>query len=101
MKHTRARHCFSFELLRFIRDQHPTTEEFLAKYGGSQGVVFHLLRKEKLIVVEENGRIRLSRKHLSPDGRVFIVEHEAFILDTNDYWHIANWKDRKGFSEEP
>jgi hypothetical protein len=82
MKHTQPAACLSPELLRYVRDQSPTTEEFIARFGGPGGGVFHLLRKEGLLV-EEKGRLRLSPTHLSPDGMHFTFGCSVFHLDSN------------------
>ncbi len=71
MKHTTPDALLSRELLGFVRDHTPTTEVFVVRYGGVAGQAFHVLRKSGAIVVA-SGRVRLSRRHLSPDGLQFI-----------------------------
>jgi hypothetical protein len=70
MKHTTTDTLLSRELLCFVRDQAPTVEEFLARFGGTGGQCFHTLRKSGALEVER-GRVRLSRCLLSPDGQRF------------------------------
>jgi hypothetical protein len=70
VKHTRAGALLSNSLLRFVRDRQPTEAEFLARFGGPGGQVFHVLRKSGVLLVE-GGRVRLNQQHLSPDGTRF------------------------------
>ena len=82
MKHTHAGAILSHELLRFVRDQGPTVSEFLTRYGGQ---TFHLLRRGGAVVIERD-RLRLSRRHLSPDGTRFV-------------WGVAVWRLDDGLVE--
>lgn len=81
MKHTTPDALLSRALLRFVRDTNPTVAEFVARFGEQ---VFHVLRKAEVIVVE-GGRVRLSRRHLSPDGlffwgtRVYALERDEVL----------------------
>jgi hypothetical protein len=80
MKHTTPDSVLSRELLCFVRDANPTAEEFAERFGGPGGQVFHVLRKHGVVVVK-SGRLRLSRRHLSPDGRLFYWGFRVFHLD--------------------
>jgi hypothetical protein len=80
MKHTTADALLSRELLCFVRDQTPTVEEFLARYGGAGGQCFHILRKSGVVEVE-GGRVRLSSRLLSPDGQLFAWRSSIIHLD--------------------
>ena len=102
MKHTTADALLSRELLCFVHDQNPTVEAFLARFGDVGGQVFHVLRKEG-VIVEEDGRVRLSRRHLSPDGQQFYWGFRIFWLDRNEVWSCV-WKRGEGppvFSDAP
>src|SRR5689334_6008243 len=70
MKHTTPEALLSRELLCFVRDHAPTVEEFLARYGGTGGQCYHVLRKSGVLEVDGD-RVRLSRRLLSPDGQCF------------------------------
>ena len=83
MKHTRAGHLLSRELLCFVRDHAPTVDEFAARHGGPGGQEFHILRKAGAVVVE-GGRVRLSPRHLYPDGQAFVWGVAVFRLDRDD-----------------
>jgi hypothetical protein len=68
MKHTRPDAFLTRGLLCAVRDERLKVEEFVARFG-SQG--YHVLRKHAVIVLD-GGRVRLSRRHLSPDGLCFV-----------------------------
>jgi hypothetical protein len=87
MKHTTPDALLTRELLCFVRDSRPTVEVFMAQYGGAGGQGFHILRKHGAIVVED-GRVRLSRRHLSPDGQQFIWGLRVIHLDRDEVWHM-------------
>jgi hypothetical protein len=89
MKHTSPVALLSRELLCFVRDHNPTSEEFVARFGGTSGQLFHILRKGGAIVVE-GGRVRLSRRHLSPDGRQFVWGCRIFHLDSDAVWIVRD-----------
>jgi hypothetical protein len=86
MKHTTPGALLSSELLRFVRDANPTVEEF-SRFGGSGGQAFHVLRKHA-VIVEDAGRVRLSRRHLSPDGQRFVWGVWVFLLDRDEVLHV-------------
>ena len=88
MKHTTAAALLSRELLCFVRDQAPTVEEFLARYGEQGGQCFHVLRKSGAIEVEE-GRVRLPRRLLSPDGQRFAWGSAIIHLDRDEVWRVC------------
>jgi hypothetical protein len=83
MKHTTPDTLLSRELLSFVRDANPTAEEFAIRYGGPGGQAFHVLRKAGVVVVED-GRVRLSLRHLSPDGRAFFWGFREFLLNRDE-----------------
>lgn len=83
MKHTSAQSLLSCELLLFVRDNNPTEMQFANCFGGSGGQKFHILRKAGAIVVDD-GRVRLSRRHLSPDGSYFVWGRSRFLLDRDE-----------------
>jgi hypothetical protein len=83
MNHTTADALLSRELLCFVRDAHPTTEAFAARYGGPGGQAVDILRKHGVVVIE-GGRVRLSRRHLSPDGQAFVWGCRVFRLDRDE-----------------
>jgi hypothetical protein len=87
MKHTTPEALLSGELLCFIRDQAPTVEEFLARYGGAGGQCYHILRKSGVVEVE-GGRVRLNRRLLSPDGQRFAWQSWIIHLDRDEVWHV-------------
>jgi hypothetical protein len=80
MKHTVPDALLTREVLRLVRDGQPTVEEFIARFGGLGGQSFHVLRKHGIIVVED-GRIRLNRRYLSPDGKRFAWKNRVIHLD--------------------
>src|SRR5262245_48442441 len=88
MKHTTPDAFLSRELLCFVRDRAPTIEEFVARYGGTGGQHFHVLRKHGVIEVEGN-RVRLNREHLSADGKRFFWGSFVFHLDRDEVWHVC------------
>lgn len=79
MKHTRAGHLLSRELLCLVRDNAPTVDEF----GGPGGQALHALRKQGAVVIE-GGLVRLSPRHLSPDGLRFVWGQAVFALDRDE-----------------
>src|SRR5262245_10113403 len=89
MKHTSPTRYQSRSFLCFVRDENPTVEEFVAWLGepGDQG--FHVLRKHGVVVVEE-GRVRLNRRHLSPDGQRFVWGSRVVHLN-EDIIDFVRW----------
>lgn len=79
MKHTTPDVFLNRDLLCFVRDVCPATAEFVNRFGEQ---CFHLLRKHAVIVLE-NERVRLSRRHLSPDGLRFVWGHRLIHLDAD------------------
>ena len=79
MTHTRPEAFPTRELLGFVRDRRPTVAEFTARFGGPGDQVLQVLRKHGAVV--EDGRVRLSRRHLSPDGRRFVWDIRSIRLD--------------------
>jgi hypothetical protein len=81
MKHTNPAAVLSCELLRFVRDRAPTEAEFLAWLGGPAEVgIYHVLRKAGLVTLRD-GRVELSTRHLSPDGKEFLLGNQLFRID--------------------
>ena len=80
MKHTAPAACLSLSLLRYVRDEHPTTEQLLAWLGPGDAGKYHVLRKAELLI-EQDGRITLSPSHCTPDRRGFRFENRLFLLD--------------------
>ena len=81
MKHTDPAGSLSCDLLRFIRDSNPTESELIAWLGSDADAGrFHVLRKAGLLVVND-GRVRLSPDHLSPDGLAFAYGHRIYEID--------------------
>ncbi len=86
MKHTRVAACLSCRLLRYVRDQRPTVDEFLAWLGSpADAGRYHVLRKAELLLLE-NGRLLLSPEHLSADGDHFTWANSMYHLDTEMVW---------------
>jgi hypothetical protein len=83
MKHTTPDALLSRELLCFVRDSNPTAEAFIGRFCGLSGQAFHVLRKHEVIVIER-GRVRLNRRHLSPDGQRFFWGCRVFRLDREE-----------------
>jgi hypothetical protein len=83
VKHTTADALLSRELLCFVRDYAPSTDEFTARFGGPGGQVFHVLRKAGALEVE-GGRVRLNGRHLTPDGKMFVWGCRVFLLDRDE-----------------
>lgn len=83
MKHTVAGSLLSRALLCFVRDHAPTLEDFTVRFGGPGGHAFHVLRKAEAIVVD-GGRVRLSPRHLSPDGLRFVWGEAVWWLDRDE-----------------
>src|SRR5215208_2722348 len=68
MKHTRPEAFLTRDLLCVVRDERPTAAAFVARFGEQ---CYHLLRKHGAIVLDGE-QIRLSNRHLSPDGSRFV-----------------------------
>jgi hypothetical protein len=85
MKHTRPDAFLTRELLCVVRDERPTPEEFAARFGDQ---CYHLLRKSAAIVLEGE-RIRLSLRHLSPDGLRFVWGSWLIHLDDDVVQHVV------------
>jgi hypothetical protein len=79
LKNPRPAACLSIALVRYVRDAHPTEEQFLTWLGPDTSC-YHVLRKAGLLRVSD-GRVLLSPLHLSEDGRGFHYEKQLFILD--------------------
>ncbi len=82
MKHTDPYHLLNRATLCFVRDERPTVEQFLERFGGPHGQAYHVLRKHGIIILED-GRLRLNRRHLSPDGKEFVWGNNIFHLDSD------------------
>src|SRR5690349_20476120 len=80
MKHTRAGPLLSRELLCFVRDGAPTADDFAARFAAQ---ALHVLRKAGAVVVEGE-QVRLSRRHLSPDGGRFVWGKRLFLLGRDE-----------------
>jgi hypothetical protein len=80
MKGSEVRAALSGQLLRYVRDEQPSVEDFIARFGGPGGCVYHVLRKGRALL-EENGKLRLNPEHASPDGRQFTWETDVFLID--------------------
>jgi hypothetical protein len=81
MKHTNLAAILRCELLRFVRDHKPTEAEFLAWLSGpAEAGVYHVLRKAGLVTLRD-GRAELSPRHLSPDGKEFLLGNQLFRID--------------------
>lgn len=87
MKHTTPDAFLTRQVLCFARDEHPTPEAFVARFGKQ---CFHLLRKAGVIVPEDGGRLRLSARYLSPDGERFVWGARLIHLD-DDRVDIIRW----------
>jgi hypothetical protein len=98
MKHTRPNVFLTRDLLCSVRDERPTPEEFVTRFGEQ---CFHLLHKHAVIVLE-NERVLLSRRHLSPDGLRFAWGRQLIHLDS-DVIQYVNFSPRDPlvFGEEP
>jgi hypothetical protein len=81
MKHTQP--VLSAELLRFVRDNRPTVEDFIARFGGPGGSIYHLLRKSRLLV-EEGKHLHLDPERLSRDGKRFTYGIQVYHIDTGE-----------------
>ena len=88
MKHTTPDALLSRELLCFVRDSNPTTEEFTAQFGGRAGQCLHVLRKHGVVVIED-GRVRLNRRHLPPDGSRFFWGTRVYLLDRDEVLSVC------------
>jgi hypothetical protein len=71
-------------LLRFVRDDTPSTPAFTERFGDQ---AFHTLRKHGVIVVE-NDRVRVNRRHLSPDGQRFVWGSRIFLIDRDEVLRV-------------
>ncbi len=83
MRHTTPDALLSRALLCFVHVHAPTFEELAAWFGTPGGQEAHVLRKHGVIVLD-GGRVRLSRRHLSPDGTVFVWGRRMFLLDRDE-----------------
>src|SRR5579871_2122092 len=86
MKHTRPDQFMTWELLSYVRDNNPTISEFQSQFGSGQR--YHVLRKSGVIVIESE-RVRLNRRHLSPDGKFFTWGNRVIWLDRDEVWHVC------------
>jgi hypothetical protein len=83
MKHTDPAAVLSCELLGFVRDHAPTEAEFLAWLDGpADAGIYHVLRKAGLVTLRD-GRVGLSPRHLSPDGKEFLFGNHLFRIDVD------------------
>jgi hypothetical protein len=81
MKHTDPVTVLNCDLLRFVRDRGPSEAEFLDWLGGpAEAVIYYALHKAGLVILRD-GRLELSPRHLSPDGRTFVFGNRRFHLD--------------------
>ena len=85
MKHTTVDAVLSRGLLCFVRDNEPTVDEGVTRFGAA----FHVLSKSPAVVVE-GGRVRLSRRHLSPDRQRFVWGFRVFLLDRDEVL-VVRW----------
>jgi hypothetical protein len=91
---TSAAACLSIDLLRYVRDERPTEEEFLAWLGGPKRAgVYHTLRKAGLLMLEQ-GRLSLSPEHLAPDSKSFTFHDRVFWLDKDEVWYVCTCSGR-------
>jgi hypothetical protein len=86
MKHTQPGAFLTRELLRVVRDERPTVEVFVARFGDQ---CYHILRKHGLIVPDGEG-VRLNRCHLSPDGSRFVWGVKIIHLDKDEI-EMVRW----------
>src|SRR3954452_9497407 len=86
MKHTTPDVFLTREILGCVRGERPTPEAFIARFGEP---CFHLLRKAGVIVAEGE-RLRLSRRHLSPDEQRFVWRIRVIPLD-QDRVDVVRW----------
>lgn len=84
MKHTTPEPFLTRHLLYVVRDGRPTPEAFAARFGEA---CYHLLRKSVVIVLED-GRVRLNRRHLSPDGLRFVWGSRVIHLDDDEVEYV-------------
>jgi hypothetical protein len=87
MKHTTPDVFLTRELLCYVRDERPASEEFVARFGEQ---CFHVPRKAGVIVLEDH-RLRLTLRHLSPDGNRFVWGAKLIHLD-QDRVDIIRWE---------
>ncbi len=83
MKHTDVRSVIFREWLAFVRNHPPTVDEFVQRYGGIAGQVFHLLRKAGALLVEGD-RVRLNPEHVSPCGEFFVWGNRVYRFDSDE-----------------
>ena len=86
MKHTTPDAFLTRELLTAVRDERPAPEEFIARFGEQ---CFHILRKAGAIILEGE-RLRLSLRHLAPDGQRFVWGARLIHLD-EDVIDVVRW----------
>lgn len=94
MKHTDARALIDREWLAFVRDQTPTVEEFVNRFGGPGGQVFHVLRKALAILVEDN-LVRLNPLHMTSDGEHFVWGNCYYRFDSDEVMIVCRGKSKK------
>jgi hypothetical protein len=80
MKHTVPDVLLSRRLLCFVRDGQPTVEEFITRFGGPGGQVFHILRKCGILIVDGD-HVHLNHRHLSADQQRFVWGIKVIHLD--------------------
>jgi len=78
-KPTKPEHCLQIDLLRFLRDNHPTEAEFLDRQGPSRNCYYAL--KSTGLIIDVDGRLHLSPDHLAKDGQSFRYRHMIIWLD--------------------
>jgi hypothetical protein len=88
------------DVLRHIRDASPTEEELLEWLGPSDHSSYHKLRKAGLTVIE-NGRVKLSPKHLSADGQSFLYGDRLYRLDKDQIDTLVHLARRSSYSLIP
>ena len=60
----------------------------VVRFGSPSGQEVHVLRKHGIVVVED-GRVRLSDWHLSPDGQRFFWRNKIIYLDRDEVWTVC------------
>ncbi|WP_422931856.1 hypothetical protein [Singulisphaera sp. PoT] len=86
MKHTAPDAFITREILGFIRDERPTPEALAERFGEA---CLHLLRKA-VVIVEEDGRLRLDRRRLAPEGEWFVWKNRLIHLNS-DRVDLVRW----------
>ena len=101
MKHRKPDRLLTRTMLVFVRDHNPTVDDFTTRCCRGDSQVFHVLRKHRVVVIEKD-RVRLNRRHLSPDGLTFVWGIRRIHLDSDqvDYVRWAPGGPRV-FSDEP